>query len=304
MSLFACPSNRPSAFRDGVVRWRTTATLGLLVALGACDPSGPVGPSDAADDSIDAAPPVDATLDVQPAEPDGTPEAPDAAPLDGALLDGTLLDGALLDGALLDAGRGGSDAAAPADMAVEPDAGTPAAACIELHHLLATTGPLPFPLSSLSAHTHFLLTEQTPLAPGDRLYLMADYQLAGARLDGQFRFMIFGLNSDYCGLELTADLDPDAMHAGPFVDVTGDVPAPIELAPYGGGNPRDPRAHGINIWDITDIRPIDDDCGGTVAEVIDYTPQGEPFILLWSYGGFGAQVYTFRIYHGRPGCAE
>ena len=58
----------------------------------------------------------------------------------------------------------------------------------------------------------------------------------------------------------------------------------------------------INLWDMTDLDPIDADCASTIKASVDYTPMGQAFILLWQYEGFGAVVRDFRIYVGHEVC--
>lgn len=191
---------------------------------------------------------------------------------------------------------GARDAAVVEDAVAQPEP----LDCVELTHLRAETAELPFPLSSASPRTHFLLTDERPLEDGERLYFWADHQLAGATIAQQFTVILWTLNSDNCSLDLRRDLDPEALVPGPLVDRTGADPVVVQPAAYGGGNPGDPRAHGVNVWDVTDVAPADRDCAPSVWESVDYTARGRPFTLVWQYGGFGAQVYAFRLYHGRP----
>ncbi len=197
-----------------------------------------------------------------------------------------------------------TDADADSDTDTDTDADTDCVVSeVQLTHLLAQTAPgtLPFPLTSLSPSTHFLLTEPVPLAADERLYFYADYNLAGYAFGDQFVFFAYALNSDYCALEAGSDLDSEPLLSVPVWDMTG--AAPVEIAQSIRGGEGDWNTDiAVNIWDITEIDPIDVDCAATVRDSVDYTPQGQPIILLWQYGGWGVVVRDFRIYVGNEIC--
>ncbi len=165
----------------------------------------------------------------------------------------------------------------------------------ELTMLLVDSPPLPWPLTGVSPTQHFLFATDYTLAPDDHVYLLADYWLANATIEQQFPIMLYQLNPNFCSLSLGADLDESEMLTVPVYDLDG---APIPMSPYGGyGVYLDDV--GINMWDITDIDPVDSDCASTVRDSIDYPP-GVLYNLIWQYEGFGAQVRAFQLYVGRP----
>lgn len=188
-------------------------------------------------------------------------------------------------------GEGGDDGGATDDTA--PAGG----GVVTFTKLVATTTVLPWPLTSVSGATQYLLTEDGRLDPDDRLYFYADYDMAGATIAEQFTVFLFQLNADYCALSGRHDLDPDAMLTGEVVDATGEAPVTIPLSPLGGqGVMYDDL--GVNVWDITDVALIDTRCAGPPSESLDYST-AVPYVLFWQYEGYGATVRAFRIYVGR-----
>ncbi|MEZ4448970.1 MAG: hypothetical protein R3B09_05760 [Nannocystaceae bacterium] len=168
---------------------------------------------------------------------------------------------------------------------------------------MAQTTQLPWPLTSLSPTTHFLVTEPVPLAADDRLYFYADYDLAGATFGQQFPVFAYQLDPDVCTLSPALDLVEVPLVEEPLLDTSVDPSVEIEQSPLGGYGQQVDDV-GVNVWEIGDVVPVDDRCGGaTVAESVAY-PGGEVYVLFWQYEGFGAQVRDFRIYRGRrvPAC--
>ncbi|MCA9692210.1 MAG: hypothetical protein R3A51_05945 [Nannocystaceae bacterium] len=166
---------------------------------------------------------------------------------------------------------------------------------MEFEQLLATTQVLPYPLSGVSPATHFLLTEQPEFAPGDRIYLYADYYIPGEPWSG-FAFLLFSLSAD-CTLNMVEELDGTPLVAEPILDKTGDDPLAVEQAPYMGAG-EGLHDQGINVWDITELPLGDPDCAATALSSVDYSP-GEIHFVFWMYSAVFRVVRAFRLYRGR-----
>lgn len=201
---------------------------------------------------------------------------------------------------------GGSSGAEASDSSeVDPSGGvdtdSPCTDLVwELDHQIWTTGPLPYPLSSVSPSTHFL-TELDPIEIGgdDRVILYVDYNLAGFPIENQFEFFLIGLDAGGCSFNLVVDLVGIEALPGPLVDTSSTPALTIPTAPPGGMGTL-PTDLGVNAWDITDLVPFDGDCGGAVADILDYSNPEVPYVIVWEYGGFGALVRALRLYRGRP----
>jgi len=172
--------------------------------------------------------------------------------------------------------------------------------CVQLDHLGIETQTLPFPLSGVSPATHFLLAHDYTLVPGDRVYLLADYNLKNRPWDMHWAYFLYAVDPDpQCSVNLVDSLDEN-VH---WIDTEVHYPngSQVPLAPLWGDGPTQGADEGINIWDLTDIVSTDADCGGqNVAEAIDLSPSFEPRFIFWDYGGAGdAVVRHFDIYIGR-----
>jgi hypothetical protein len=222
--------------------------------------------------------------------PDGA--APDAATPDASMPDASMPDAAMADGATPDA---------EAPDAATPDAGSAdggGGAKVTFTKLLATVSNLPFPLSSVSPSTHYFAPTTAKPGPNQRLYLYADYNMAGGPIGQQFTFLVFTLNRQGCGLDMAHDVKPDGLVTAPIVDMTSGVPVAVETVPFGGAG-KLPGEHGVNVWDITDLPLINQKCAPTAGASLDLsTPGPSQLFVYWQYGGFGAVVRTFSLYAG------
>ncbi|MCB9793366.1 MAG: hypothetical protein H6741_11655 [Alphaproteobacteria bacterium] len=191
-----------------------------------------------------------------------------------------------------------SDSPSPEDSAPpEGQADCELGSRVELTHALAWTQGLPWPLSGASPSTHFLGIDPAPLEPGERLYFYADYDMAGHSFNEQFEFFLWGLDRATCTLSATMDLVDQPLVARDLYDMSGEAPVGIPQAPLGGqGSGREDL--GVNVWDVTDLDPLDTDCAESVAASTDYSSGGAP-TLVWRYHGYGATVREFRLYKGR-----
>lgn len=174
---------------------------------------------------------------------------------------------------------------------------------INLTHLINETSTLPYPLTSRSASTHFLLntgvSQSVIQDPNNRIYLWCDYNLNGAPWSQQFHYWLYALNANFCSLNAPTELENLLNVQGDVVDQTVSPAAVVNQAPLGGAGTLPTLGEGINIFDITDIDPVDQDCVGTVRDSINYS--SGIFQLLWSYGGFGMVVRRFALYVGTEG---
>ncbi len=176
---------------------------------------------------------------------------------------------------------------------------------ITLTHKVIDTPTLPCPLSSVSPATYFMsptgVTQSVINDPDNRIYFLADYNLAGAAWHSQFTFFLYALNGNQCTLNASVDLNSFPLVNAEITDQTVSPARTITQAPVGGAGSCGVNDHGYNLYDITDLNPVDSDCAATIRQSIDYHTGSGIYQLFWSYGGFGAVVRKFSIYVGQEG---
>lgn len=176
---------------------------------------------------------------------------------------------------------------------------------ITLTHKIIDTPTLPCPLSSVSPSTYFMsptgVTQTVINDPNNRIYFLADYNLAGASWHSQFNFFLYALNGNQCTLNASIDLNSFPIVSAEITDQTVSPARTIVQAPVGGAGSCGLNDHGYNLFDVTNLDPVDSDCATTVRQSIDYHTGSGIYQLFWSYGGFAAVVRKFSIYVGQEG---
>ncbi len=167
-------------------------------------------------------------------------------------------------------------------------------------YLSYTPGALPFPLSSASGSSFFLIHRDLPqlLAdPNYHIYFWADYNLVGASLAQQFNIFAYPLGGQ-CSLDGTSNLNYSMLVSGTVINQSGIFNSPVVLAPPGGGGSSNTLGSGVNIYDITYLDLTDPDC----PDIRSIHYGSGAYALFWQYGGFGAIVRAFGLFLGLPNC--
>ncbi len=176
---------------------------------------------------------------------------------------------------------------------------TPVADCIQLDHLGLETQILPFPLSGVSPATHYMLANNYAVMPGDRLYLLADYNLKNRPWDMHWGFFLYPLDPDpQCHLNLVDTLDENVHWMD--TDIWYPDGTQVPLVSLWGDGMTQGADEGINIWDVSDIVSSDAECAGqTATQALDLSPSFQIRFIFWDYGGVGdAVVRHFDLYVG------
>jgi hypothetical protein len=155
---------------------------------------------------------------------------------------------------------------------------------------------LPFPLSSMSPATHYLVPNpqvKTKIADSaNRIYFYCDYNLQEAPLRQQFPVFSFAVDK---GISIGVGTQLETMSCV-SEDVIG-PDGPIHQAPLGGGGTTPEPGTGVNIFDVTDlITTKTKGKGKAVRDAINFNAGALP--LFWQYKGYGAIVRRFALYLG------
>ncbi len=159
---------------------------------------------------------------------------------------------------------------------------------------------LPFPLTSASSATHYLVTRDLPELQDTKyhVYLWSDYNLSNAPWAQQFPIFAYPMGG-LCSLDAGHDLNYSMLVSGSVVNQTGIFNSPVVLAPPGGAGNLPTLGLGINIYDITSVDPTDTDCSPSIRDIHYGTGA---YAIVWQYGGFGAVVRAFGMFLGLPNC--
>ncbi len=156
--------------------------------------------------------------------------------------------------------------------------------------------PLPFPLTSASPATHYLVPNPQSKAkiadPANRIYFYADFNLMNAPWRQQFPIFSYAVDK---GVSIGVGTPLEHMHCVSEQVIGPD--GPIDQAPFGGGGTTLAPGSGVNIFDVTDmITAKTKGKGKPVRQAIKFNAGALP--LFWQYKGYGAIVRRFALFVG------
>ncbi|NVB42997.1 hypothetical protein G6O69_34565 [Pseudenhygromyxa sp. WMMC2535] len=164
---------------------------------------------------------------------------------------------------------------------------------VQLERLVASSSDFPDPLTASGELE--LAVAASGIGSDDRIYLVLDHDMAGQTLTTQFMYLTVDLNNTGCALNAAADLAFMELESLEIHDLSEGGDVVVDQGELGGGG----EGEGVNVWDITEIELLDDDCGNSPLFSLSYNPEGGPYSVTWSYTGMDAVLRHLAVYVGR-----